>query len=175
MKYQQMILLLTMCTAIAACNVSDFYYAGKNGKITMDGNVLTLHVDGAPDATIGSSGDLNIEGKAISLAPSQRGLLMLYYQGVTDIREQALGMGKAGAAAGLKAIKNSLSEKSDSNGKQKIDDEVSAQTHQLSLKMCQDEVNLKTVQDQLVAQIPAFKSYGAIFGNQTVDECLKDN
>lgn len=175
MKYQRMILLLAICTALAACDMPDFNYRGENGKITLDGNVLTLHVDGAPDATIGSSGDLNIGGKAVSLAPSQRGLLMLYYQGVEDIREQAVGTGKAGAEASAKAIKHSMDGKSGPDDKQKINDQVAAQTHQLSLKTCQDEANLKTVQDQLVAQITVFKPYGDIFRNRSIDECVKDN
>lgn len=175
MKYQRMIMLLAMSTVLAACDMPNFTYSGKNGKITLNGNLLTLHVDNAPDATLGSSGDLNIDGKAVSLSPPQRGLLMLYYQGVMDIREQAVGMGKAGAVAGVKALQNSAGGKSDPNEKKKIDDGVSSETHQLSLKMCQDESNLKTVQDQLTMQIPAFKSYGDIFPGRGIDECMKDN
>ncbi|GLQ95367.1 hypothetical protein [Dyella acidisoli] len=175
MKYQRVIVLLAMCAAIAACDMSNFNYSGKNGRITLDSDVLTLHVDGVPNATLGSSGDFTIDGKAVSLSPTQHGLLMLYYQGVMDIREQALGMGKAGAAAGVEALKNSMSSKPDPNEKKKIDDQVSSQTHQLSLKMCQDEANLKAVQDQLTAQIPVFKPYGGIFPGRSIDECMKDN
>lgn len=175
MKYQRMVLLLALCAALAACDMPDFNYSGKNGKVTLNGNLLTLHVDGVPNATLGSSGDFNIDGKAVSLSPTQRGLLMLYYQSVMDIREQAVGMGKAGAAAGVKALQNSMSGKSDPNEKKKVDDDVSSQTHQLSLKMCQDEASLKTVQDQLTAQIAAFKPYGDIFPGRSIDECMKDN
>lgn len=168
-------MLLALCAALVACDMPNFSYGGKNGKITLNGNLLTLHVDGVPNATLGSLGDFTIDGKAVSLSPPQRGLLMLYYQGVMDIREQALGMGKAGAAAGVKALQNSMSSKSDPNEKKKIDDDVSSQTHQLSLKMCQDESNLKTVQDQLIAQIAAFKPYGDIFPGRSIDECMKDD
>ena len=168
-------MLLAMCVVIAACDMPDFTYSGKNGKITLNGNLLTLHVDGVPNATLGSSGDFDIDGKVVSLSPTQHGLVMLYYQGVMDIREQALGMGKAGAAAGVEALQKSIDGKSDPNEKKKIDDDVSSQTHQLSLKMCQDEANLKTVQDQLIAQLPAFKPYGGVFPGRSIDECMKDN
>ena len=175
MKYRRMILLLALCAAVAACDMPNFTFSGKNGKITLDGNVLTLHVDGAPDATLVSSGDLTVDGKTVSISSPQRGLLMLYYQNVMDIREQGVNMGKAGAEAGLSAARHAVSGSSDPNEKRKIDADVEARTHQLALKMCQDQVNLKTVQDQLVAQTPAFKPYGGIFDKQSVDECMKDN
>lgn len=175
MKYQRMIMLLATCFALAACDMPDFNYSGKNGKITAKGNLLTLHVSNAPDATIGSAGDFSIDGKAMPLSSPQRGLLMLYYQGVMDIREQAAGMGKAGALAGAKALQNSVGEKSNPDEKKKAGDDASSETHQLSLKMCQDESNLKTVQDQLDAQIPAFKPYGDIFPGRNIDECMKDH
>lgn len=175
MAYQKMILLLAMCTIIAACDMPNFTYGGKDGKITSNGNLLTLHTEGTPDATLGSSGGFNIDGKAVSISAPQRGLLMLYYQGVMDIRDQALGMGKAGAAAGVKALENSVNGKSDPNGKKKIGDDVNSQTHQLALKMCQDESNLKTIQDQLIAQMAEFKAYGGIFPARSIDDCMKDN
>lgn len=174
MKVQRIVFLLGLCATIAACDMPDFNYSGKQGKITMIGNLMTLHVDGAPEASIASSGDLKIDGKPVALSSSQRGLLMLYYQGVTDIREQSVGAGKAGAEAGIKALNDSVNGKPDPNEKQKIDNQVSTQTHQLTLKMCQDEADLKTVQDQLVAQIPGFKPYGNIFAARSVDDCMKD-
>ena len=174
MKYQRMILLLATCIALAACDMPDFNYSSKNGKITAKGNLLTLHVGNAPDATIGSLGDFSIDGKAVPLSPPQRGLLMLYYQGVMDIREQAVGMGKAGVLAGAKALQNSIGENSDPSEKKKAGDDVSSET-QLSLKICQDESNLKTVQDQLAAQISTFKPYGDIFSGRSVETCMKNH
>lgn len=170
MKHQRMILLLTLCMCLAACDMPNFSYGGKNGKITLDGNVLTVHANGAPDATIGASGDFTIDGKAVPLSPAQHGLLVLYYQGVADIREQASGM-----KAGINAAKNAFVAKSDANEKEKLKDAVASQAHQLAVKMCQDETNLKAVQDQLNMQIPAFKPYGGIFRARSAEDCMKDN
>lgn len=163
-------MLLALIACLASCGAPDFTYSSTNGTFTLDGNVLTVHADGVPDATIGSSGDFSIDGKAVSLSPAQRGLLVLYYQGAADIREQANGM-----KAGIAVAKNAFAGKSDADGKQKLKDAVAAQAHQLTVKMCQDETNLKAIQDQLNAQVPAFKPYGGIFRERSTDDCIKDN
>ncbi|RUL79717.1 hypothetical protein [Dyella choica] len=161
-------MLLALCTLLAACEPRDFTYRGENGRISLEGNVLTLDVDNVPEATIGSSGDFFIDGKAASLSPAQRGLLVLYYQSVTDIRDQANGM-----KAGVTAAKNAFVKKPGSDAEQKLEESVESQVHQMSVKMCQDEVNLASVQAQLIAQMPAFKPYGDIFREKHADECTK--
>lgn len=140
----------------------------------LKGNVLALHVDDAPDASISSGGDWSVNGKTVSISPLQRGLLMLYYQNVKHIRQQSVEMGKAGVEEGAKAINNSMDE-SKSNKKQKNYNGTSARVNQLLLKMCQDQVNLKTIQDQLVIQIPSFKPYGNIFASSSIDDCMKED
>lgn len=172
MKHRSMILLLALSAMLAACAMPDFYF--MNGKITMIGNLLTLHVGDAPNATISSAGDLNIDGKAVPVTAPQRGLLMLYYQNVQDIRERSTAMGTAVEAAAKEAAKHSADGKLDASQKQQLGNQATAQSHQLSHTLCQDEVNLKAVQDQLVAQMPGFKPYGNIFGSKSVDECMKD-
>lgn len=170
MKHRGVIVLLALCACLAACDMPDFSYNGENGKLTLDGNVLTVHADGAPDVTIGSAGDFSIDGKAVPLSPAQRGLLVLYYQDAADIREQASSM-----KAGIKAAKNAFIAKPDANEKEKLKDAVVSQAHQFGTRMCQDEVNLKAVQDQLNLQVPAFKPYGGIFRARSTEDCLKDN
>ena len=153
MKHRSMILLLALSATLAACGMPDFYF--MNGKIIMIGNQLTLHVSGTPDASISSAGDFNLGGKAVPVTAPQRGLLMLYYQHVEDIRERSTATSKAEEAAAKEATDG----KPDSDQKQQLE-------HQHST--CQDEANLKAVQDQLVTQMSAFKPYGSIFGG---DEC----
>jgi hypothetical protein len=170
MKHRGLILLLALCACLAACDMPDFSYNGENGKLTLDGNVLTVHADGAPDATISFAGDFSIDGKAVPLSPAQRGLLVLYYQDAADIREQASSM-----KAGIKAAKNAFIAKPDANEKEKLKNAVISQAQQLGTRTCQDEINLKAVQDQLNAQVPAFKPYGGIFRARSTEDCLKDN
>jgi hypothetical protein len=172
MKYQRTILLFALCTAISACNMPDTTMA--NGGITLNDNVVTLHVKGSPDAIIDSSGDLHIDDKTVSTTPSQRGLLMLYYQSVNDVRDTGKEMGAVGAKMGTKAIQNSLASKSDAD--QKKDAEAGGQQlKQLGQKMCQDQANIKTVQDQLTTQLAEFKPYGSILTKESVENCLEDD
>jgi hypothetical protein len=172
MKYRSTILLLALSAMLAACAMPDFYF--MNGKITMIGNLLTLHVSDSPNASISSAGDLNIDGKVVPVTAPQRGLLMLYYQNVEDIRERSTAMSTAMAAAAKEAVKHSDGGKPGLDQKKQLESQATSQSHHLSHTLCQDEINLKAVQDQLLAQMPAFKPYGTIFSNKSADECAKD-
>ena len=115
MKHRSMILLLALSATLAACGMPDFYF--MNGKIIMIGNQLTLHVSGTPDASISSAGDFNLGGKAVPVTAPQRGLLMLYYQQVEDIRERSTATSKAEEAAAKEATDG----KPDSDQKQQLE------------------------------------------------------
>lgn len=172
MKHQQTILLLALCAAVAACSVSDTTISnGKDGSIKLNGNTVTLEIDGVPDAVISSSGDMRIDDKPISVTPSQQGLLVLYYQNVRAIRDQAVTLGKG---VGMEALKSKLGGPSDENAKKKLEDSAEQQARQYALKVCQDQTDIKTVQDQLATQIPAFKPYGGIISDKSIADCVKD-
>ena len=170
MKYQRTILLLALCTTISACNMPDTTM--ENGANTLKDDVVTLHVSGAPDATINATGDLQVADKVLTVNPAQRGLLMLYFQNVHDVNHIAREMGKVGAKIGGKALKDKM------EGKSKTDQDQDAkagtdQLHALSKKICQDRANIKTVQDQLNTQLPEFKPYGNIITQGSVADCQK--
>lgn len=165
-------MLIALCASLGACDTPDTTMA--NGGVTLKDNIVTLHVDGSPDAVIDSSGALLIGGKAVSATPVQQGLLMLYFQNVTDVHQTGTEMGKVGAGMGAKALKNSL----DGKSKAEQDQDAQAGGNQLKAmgeKICQDEANLKNVQDQLAAQLPAFKPYGNIVSSKSATDCKKDN
>ncbi|GFZ99423.1 hypothetical protein [Dyella caseinilytica] len=172
MKYQRTILLLALCTAISACDIPDT--SMEDGAITLKDNIVTLHVSGTPDAAINANGDLEIADKVITINPAQRGLLMLYYQNVHDVSQTGKEMGKVGAGMGVKALANKV------QGKSKTDQDQDAsagadQLSKLSQKMCQDSANIKTVQDQLSAQLAEFKPYGNLMTQKSVTSCQNDN
>lgn len=171
MNYRRTITLLALCATISACDVPDTTM--MNGDITLKDNLLALHVDGAPDALINSSGALQIGGKTIPVTPTQHGLLMLYFQNVMDVHQTGVDMGKIGAGIGAKALKNVFDGKS--KAKQDQDAEAgSKQLDALSQKICQDEANIKNVQDQLAAQLAAFKPYAGIVTSERLADCAKD-
>jgi hypothetical protein len=170
MKYQRTLLLFALCVAVSACDIPDTTMA--NGAITLKDGIVTLHISGAEDASINANGDLQVADKVVKINDAQRGLLMLYYQNVHDVHETGKNMGKLGAKMGGKALKDKM------QGKSKADTDQDAQAgvqqlHALSQKMCQDEVNIKSVQDQLNAQLAEFKPYGNIMTQASVNDCLK--
>ncbi|MFC3653827.1 hypothetical protein ACFONN_19950 [Dyella humi] len=171
MNYRRSITLLALCTAISACNTADTTM--MDGGITLKDNIVTLHVDGAPDALIDSNGALQIGGQIVPTTPAQHGLLMLYFQNVADVHQTGTNMGKIGANIGAKALKDSL------DGKSKAEKDRNAeagadQLKSLSQNICRDEANIKNVQDQLAAQLPAFKPYGNVVSVGDVEDCKKD-
>jgi hypothetical protein len=172
MKYQRMILLLALCAAASACNIPDT--SMENGAITLKDNVVTLHVSGAPNAAINANGDLQIADKVIAISPAQQGLLMLYYQSVNDVHNTGKEMGKVGASTGAKALQDKVEGKSKDELGQDAK-EGGNQLRALSQKMCQDQVNIKTVQDQLSAQLAEFKPYENIVTQHDITSCQNDN
>jgi hypothetical protein len=145
-----------------------------NGAVVLKDNVVTLHAKDAPDAVITSDGTLQVDGKVVSVTPAQRGLLMLYFQNVMDVHQTGKEMGKAGANMGANALKDSIAGKS----KAEKDDDAKAggrQLKTLGLKICRDQANIANVQDQLAAQLPAFKPYSHIADAHADDKCTPDD
>lgn len=172
MNHARTITLLALCVALSACDVPDT--SMMNGAITLKDNVLTLHAKDAPDALIASDGTLQIDGKAVSVTPAQRGLLMLYFQNVMDVHQTGTEMGKVGANIGANALKDTIAGKS----KTEKDDHAKAGSGQLKtlgLKVCRDQANIANVEDQLAAQLPAFKPYSHIADAHAGDKCTPDD
>jgi hypothetical protein len=172
MKHHRTILLLALCTVVSACNMPETTM--ENGAITLQDGLVTLHVSNTPDASINANGDLQVGDKVVTINPAQRGLLMLYYQNVHDVNQSGREIGKVGAKMGSKALKDKM------EGKSKSDQDQDAkpgteQISELSKKMCQDEANIKSVQDQLSAQLVEFKPYGNIVTQSSITDCLKDD
>jgi hypothetical protein len=172
MKYQRTILLLALCVGITACNMPETSI--EDGAITLKDDLVNLHVSGTPDASINAAGDLQVGDKVVTINDMQRGLLMLYYQDVHDVNHLGREIGKVGAKIGGKALKDKI------EGKSKSDQDQDANTgaqqlHELSRKICQDQASIKTVQDQLSAQLAEFKPYGNIMTQHSVESCLKDD
>lgn len=172
MNYQRTITLIALCAALCACDMPDTTMA--NGGVTLKNNIVTLHAEGSPDAVINSDGTLQIDGKAVPVTAVQHGLLMLYFQNVADVHQTGLDMGKVGAGMGAKALKNSI------DGKSKTEQQQDAQSggnqlKTLGQKICQDQANLKNVQDELAAQLPAFKPYANIVASKSAADCEKDD
>ncbi|MBE1161208.1 hypothetical protein [Dyella acidiphila] len=172
MKYCRTALLFALCVAASGCNVPQTTMA--NGAVTYGNDLVSLHIKDAPDAVINASGDLQVGDKVVSVDAAQRGLLMLYYQNVHDVNHTGREMGKIGAKMGGRALKDKMQGKSEAE-QDKDAQAGSDQIKTLAQKMCQDEANIKAVQDQLGAQLADFKPYAGIFDQHEVKSCADDD
>lgn len=175
--------LLLASTLLAACSgkgdhfhlnvVSKGNTSINNGAVTVEDDTVTLHPGQAPTATINSAGDFAVDGKQVTITPAQRALLMQYYAGAMAVREHGVETGKAGTAIAGEALKNAVSGGDDKSAEDKVKAQ-SEKVKQSALKICDDLVQIRTAQDQLVSQLPAFKPYDQLVTAEGADECRKD-
>jgi hypothetical protein len=176
MKYQRIIPLLALTAAITACNIpSTTISNGESGRISLSDDTVTLHVDGSPDATISNTGTLAIDDKPVTTTPPQKGLLILYVQSVKAVHDQALALGGAGAKMGLAALKEKIDGDDNDAAKKQRDNQATQQTQKYVSKMCEAQADIEAVQNQLAAQLPAFKPYGNIMRDKDIKDCEKDD
>ena len=76
------LLAAALACTLAACHIPDTTM--ENGAIKLYGDVVTLHVDGAPEADIAADGGLTIAGKSVDTTPAERGLLAQYNRSASD-------------------------------------------------------------------------------------------
>ncbi|HEY0197756.1 MAG TPA: DUF2884 family protein [Rhodanobacter sp.] len=147
-----------------------------NGGIRLHDGLVTLHAKGSPDATISATGDLGIDQHAVEVNANQRSLLQQYYRNAAAVRQHGIETGKAGAAIAGQAI-SSVAKGIAKGDTDQIDKEIDAKTAvvtQTALKICGDLAGIKTAQDALASQLPAFKPYAAIVDAGAVIDCEKD-
>jgi len=153
--------------AVTACDVPDTIM--ENGAITLKGDAVTLHLISAPRAVIHADGNFVVNGKSIAITPAERALLVRYYQSVHAVYETGVAMGKAGLDMAAKAVTATASSSTD-----KATTDVSGRVASLSQDICKDTAAIKAVQDQLAAQLDAFRPYASIVGASDLDDCRSD-
>ena len=164
------LLVAALACILAACNAPGTIM--ENGAITLSGNEVMLRVIGSPKAVIDADGNLVIDGKPVPVTPAERELLARYNQSVRSVHETGLAMGKAGIETAAKAI---AAKASSTSGEADTAAETGASKLQdLTLGICKATAAIKAAQDQLAAQLTAFKPYAAIVGADDAANCAKD-
>jgi hypothetical protein len=164
------LLAAAMACALAACHVPDTTM--ENGAIMLYGDTVTLRVAGSPKATIGADGAFAIDGKAVPATPAERSLLARYNRSVRSVHDTGLAMGKTGIETAAKAIKDKLSSAPDQADK--AAKSGAGDLKKLSLDICKAEAAIKDAQDQLAAQLAAFRPYASIVSAADVTDCEND-
>jgi len=187
--------VLALCCLLAGCDHSDgrsitIIQSGghitsidsdmtdlSHGSIQFDQDHVTIHTAHTPDAVIDAGGDLTIDQRPVTVDDASRTLLKTYYSNALTIRSDAIATGKAGVAVGEQAAKSVLKRLA-SGHPSEIQHDIDAKTSLVkadAAKICQDLRITKQSQDQLATSLPAFKPYGAVVGDEDIDECTKDS
>jgi hypothetical protein len=165
----RLLLAATMACALAACHTPETAMATGNGAILLYGDTVTLRVIDAPKATIGVDGVFAIDGEAVIVTPAERKLLIDYHRSVRSVHDTGVAMGKTGVEMATDAVKGKLS--STPNQADKAIEAGASNMKDLSLDICKAETAIKDAQDQLAAQLVAFKPYAAIISASDVTDC----
>lgn len=180
MSLRSLLSLLLITGLMVGCGTSSVSSFGStviaNGAITVKHDKVTLRVADEPNAVIDADGTLRVDSKAVATSPAQHELLKQYYLSAAAVREHGIATGKAGLAFAAESVKAAIS--SALNG-----DDAKAREHakagpnevvQAAMKICLDLANIRTAQDSLAAQLPAFKPYAGIIGATQASRCRKD-
>lgn len=183
MTVTRSILLALLVVSLTACGGHDDHFnfislsssSIDNGAIKVAGDAVTLHPDGAADARIESNGDFSIDGKSIAITPSERQLLQTYYASAVHVREHGLETGKAGVAVAGDALKQAAGQVLGRDDEAASQEHVADKVTQAAMKICDDLADIRAAQNQLAAQLGAFKPYGQLLGADSVNDCRKDD
>jgi hypothetical protein len=161
-----------MIALLCSCNSGTSVSTDHGGRISANGERVTLRADGQPNAEITAAGDLSINGKAVAVNASQRTLLQTYHREMNAMTADGIAIGKQGAALAGKAvtaaIKGAISGNTD-----EVESKVEAETkkiEQQAMQLCKRLVTVKASQDALASSLPEFKPY-ATLDQSDVDDC----
>lgn len=139
-----------------------------------DGEVVISGRDGTA-ARVAADGRLRIGAAEVSLSDGQRAQFVAYYGAARAVYRHAASTGMAGALLGVTAATGvatgiAKGDLSDLNAKIEAQaDEVKRE----ALKICDSLGELRSVQDALAAELPAFTPYAVVSVRETRD-CGKD-
>ncbi|HEX7815493.1 DUF2884 family protein [Dyella sp.] len=161
--------VLACATLLAACDdLGDTSMFGD--QVVLKDKQVVLSPKGQPKAYIDANGNLSINDKPVSVTPEQQALLMAYYMDVADVHHTGTEMGKAGGKVAIQALAHAAS-----SAEGKAAEQTAQQLSDMGMKICKDTAAIKTVQDQLGAQLPAFKPYAGIVSDASVSDCMDEH
>jgi hypothetical protein len=143
----------------------------QKGNITISEREKNL-----PKAEITPQGDLLIQGRAVSINPEQRALLLEYRTHVIGVAESGMEIGVQGADLATKAMGEALKGVFSGKSEKEIERSVEAEAGEIkasAMKLCNRLPAMMASQQKLAAALPEFKPY-ATMTQEDVDDCLED-
>lgn len=165
------LILPSLLVVLAGCNPG-VHVSTDKGNVSLEGDNISLHADGQPNAAISPAGDLSIDGTVVAVNDAQRALLRSYRTELNAMTSDGIAVGKQGAALAGTAVTEAIKGAIRGDGEQ-IDKKIEAEARKIeqqALQLCKRLVTIKASQDALAEQLPAFKPYATIDGSD-VDDC----
>lgn len=167
---------LILLAGCAGFRTADNELDAASQKLATENTTLTSHDKHAPDAVITPQGDFLIDGKSVVITPQQRGEVLAYRAQYIEIAQQGIAIGHAGVEAGRRALVPmvfaALFGDDDDAIEARMDKRL-AGVRKASEQLCTRLPQLMASQQQLAADLPAFKPY-ATLTQKDVDDCRKD-
>lgn len=160
---------VVLAASLAACSPS---IHGKLGySVDFQNGELVAHASGLPDATITADGSLRIGDRAIDTTPQQRALLKDYYGESKGLIDAGVAIGKAGVELGAHAVGAAIdglfsgTSKAAEQKANEAQQSIEAQSNAIDAtaqRLCSNLNQLRSTQQAIAAQLPAFKPYQPI-------------
>lgn len=167
------IVLLSGCAAFRTAN-RDLDTASR--QITTGNMTLTADDSSVPKAAITPQGDFLVASKPVALSAQQREEVLAYRAQYIDIAQAGIAIGHQGLDAGRRAVAPMVFAALFGASEQSIDasmDKRLAGLREATAKLCNRMPALMHAQQQLAADLPAFKPY-ATLTQKKIDDCRQD-
>jgi hypothetical protein len=177
MKHIRYMPLALLTAMLAACNADNTAQTVENIKADVAKDIetdmnkaiadakadltdITVTMQDGSKATINANGDLSISGKAVTLSAEQRELTKQYYAATKKIAMQGIEIGKESAKLATQAIGSAIGGIISGKNEAEIEKSVEAKAGNIEAvakRLCDSALELKAVQEKLVASVPEFK------------------
>lgn len=167
------LVLLSGCAAFRTAD-TDLDHASRHiatGNIT-----LTANDPDAPKAAITPQGDFLVADRRVAITLQQRSEVMAYRAQYIDIAQQGIAIGHQGVDAGRRATVPIIFAALFGASEKTIDasmDKRLAGVRAATAKLCDQMPASMAAQQQLAADLPAFKPY-ATLTQKKIDDCRQD-
>jgi hypothetical protein len=168
------LVLLSACTAF---RTADNELDAASRKLTTDNVTLTADAgSNVPKAAITPQGDLLIAGKPVALTRQQRQEVSAYRAQHIEIAREGIEIGHAGIEVGRHAVAPMVLAALFGESDDKIQASMNkrlAGVRAATAKLCDRLPQILAAQQQLAADLPAFKPY-ATMTQKDIDDCRED-
>lgn len=153
-------LALTLALVCGAASATRFSFSTGNG-IDLRGDRVVITPKDRPAAEISPAGELSIAGLTVAANEKDRMLLVRYNKTIRSIRDHALDVGMRGAGIAFEALSAAAVAliTGDSDAAKRQVEPSAERLKEKARALCTEVKALKQVQDEIAADLAAFRPY----------------